>query len=59
VAQLALPRETMRWEWKRSRRSLVQIAVRVIHSGRRTIVRFSDSHRLARQIERALAVLQT
>ena len=59
LAQLALPRETMRWEWKRFRRAFVQIAARVIHSGRRTIVRLADSHRFAGQIERALAILQT
>jgi hypothetical protein len=59
LAQLALSSETMRWEWKRFRRCFVQIAARVIHSGRRTIVRLSDSHRFARQIGRALAVLQT
>lgn len=39
LAQPALPRETMRFEWKRFRRPFVQIVARVIHSGRRTIVR--------------------
>lgn len=59
LAQVVLPRETMRWEWKRFRRSFVQIAARVIQSGRRTIVRFADSHRFAAQIARSIAVLQT
>ena len=58
LAMLALPRETMRWEWKRFRRSFVQIAARVVHSGRQTLVRFADSHRFAGQIAKGIETLQ-
>ena len=45
LAQLALPMETMRWEWKRFRRAFVYCAARVVHTARQTHVRFADSHR--------------
>jgi len=47
LAQLALPLETMRWEWKRFRRAFVYCAARVVHSARQVHVRFADSHRFA------------
>ncbi len=47
LAQLALPQETMRWEWKRFRRAFVYCAARVVHTARQTHVRFADSHRFA------------
>ena len=47
LAQTALPRETMRWEWKRFRRAFVYCAVRVVHASRQTHVRFASSHRFA------------
>jgi hypothetical protein len=47
LAQLALPRETMRWEWKRFRRCFVYCAARVVHTARQTHVRFAGSHRFA------------
>lgn len=59
LAMLALPRESMRWEWKRFRRSFVQIAARVVCSGRQTLVRFADSHRFAGQIAKGIETLQT
>lgn len=59
LAQIALPRETMRWEWKRFRRSFVQIAARVTLSGRRTNVHLAKSHRFAFEIQKAIAILQT
>lgn len=45
LAQTALPRETMRWEWKRFRRAFVYCAARVVHASRQTHVRFASSHR--------------
>ncbi len=59
LAQLELPPEVLRWERKRFRKSFILIAARVIHSGRRTILRLAESHRFARDIERAPAILQT
>jgi hypothetical protein len=47
LAQLALPQETMRWEWKRFRRSFVYCAARVVYTARQVHVRFAESHRFA------------
>ena len=47
LAQLALPLETLRWEWKRFRRCFVYCAARVVHTARQVHVRFADSHRFA------------
>jgi len=57
LAQLALPPETMRWEWKRFRRAFVYCAARVVHSARQVHVRFADSHRFAGAILAAHARL--
>ena len=57
LAQLALPRETMRWEWKRFRRSFVYCAARVVFTARQVHVRFADSHRFAGAILAAHARL--
>ena len=59
LSMLALPIETIRWEWKRFRRSFVYIAARVIHSGRRCILRISDSHRFADDLALGIARLRT
>ena len=57
LAQLALPQETLRWEWKRFRRSFVYCAARVVHTARQVHVRFADSHRFAGAILAAHARL--
>ncbi len=57
LAQIALPRETMRWEWKRFRRAFVYCAARVVHTSRQVHVRFADSHRFAGTILAAHARL--
>jgi hypothetical protein len=57
LAQLALPQETVRWEWKRFRRSFVYCAARVVHTARQVHVRFADSHRFAGAILAAHARL--
>lgn len=58
LAQLALPLETMRWEWKRFRRAFVYCAARVVHTARQVHVRFADSHRFAGAILAAHARLE-
>lgn len=58
LAMLALPKETMRWEWKRFRKAFVYVAARVILSARQRIVRLADSHRFAPLMQRALLRLQ-
>jgi hypothetical protein len=57
LAQLALPLETLRWEWKRFRRSFVYCAARVVYTARQIHVRFADSHRFAGAILAAHARL--
>jgi Transposase DDE domain group 1 len=59
IAQIALPREVVRWEWKRFRRHFVYIAAKVLKSGRRLVVRLSGSHRFLPDILTAHARLQT
>ena len=59
IAQIALPREVVRWEWKRFRRHFVYIAAKVLKSGRRLVVRLSGSHRFLPDLLTAHARLQT
>jgi len=58
LAQLALPRETMRWEWKRFRHAFVYVAARVLRQSRQIHVRIAASHRSAPTIVQAHARLQ-
>ena len=58
IAQLALPAEVMRWEWKRFRRHFVYIAAKVLKMGRRLVVRLAGSHRFLPDILAAHARLQ-
>ncbi len=58
LAQLALPRETMRWEWKRFRHAFVYVAARVLRQSRQIHVRLAMSHRMAPTILLAHARLQ-
>ena len=59
IAQIALPREVVRWEWKRFRRHFVYIAAKVLKKGRRLVVRLAGSHRFLPDILTAHARLQT
>jgi hypothetical protein len=59
LAQLVLPQETIRWKWKRFRRALVYVAVRVTCSGRRTLLKIADSHRFSQLFCKAIVRLQT
>jgi hypothetical protein len=59
IAQLALPSEVVRWEWKRFRRHFVYIAAKVLKSGRRLVVRLAGSHRFLPDILTAHVRLQT
>jgi hypothetical protein len=58
IAQLALPAEVVRWEWKRFRRHFVYIAAKVLKKGRRLIVQLTDSHRYLPEILTAHTRLQ-
>jgi len=59
LAQLALPRETMRWEWKRFRHAFVYVAARVLFQSRQIHVRITSSHRTAATLVQAHVRLQT
>lgn len=58
IAQIALPSEVVRWEWKRFRRHFVYIAAKVLKTGRRLVVRLAGSHRFLSDILTAHARLQ-
>jgi hypothetical protein len=58
IAQLALPSEVVRWEWKRFRRHFVYVAAKVLKKGRRLIVRLAGSHRYLPELLTAHARLQ-
>ena len=47
LSLLALPKESLHWEWKRFRHAFVYVAARVVHRARRVRVRISSSHRFA------------
>lgn len=59
IAQIALPSEVARWEWKRFRRHFVYIAAKVLKLGRSWVVRLAGSHRFLPDILTAHARLQT
>ena len=58
IAQIALPSEVVRWEWKRFRRNFVYIAAKVLKKGRSLVVRLAGSHRFLPDILTAHARLQ-
>ena len=45
IAQLALPDEVVRWEWKRFRQGFVYVVAEVVKRGRQTCTRIHASHR--------------
>lgn len=55
---LALPREALRWHWKRFRRAFVTVGARITMSARQILVRFSTQHRFSATILQALNKLQ-
>jgi len=58
LSLIALPAETVRWEWKRFRHAFVYIAAKVVRIAREAIVRISASHRWAAQFIRATDTLR-
>jgi len=59
IAQLALPNEVVRWEWKRFRQAWVYLAAQVTKRGRQVWIRFSQSHRFTNSLVAAHQRLQT
>jgi len=58
LAQLALPNEVARWEWKRFRHAFVYVAATVIRRARQTWVRLAAAHRYHGEFAQALSRLQ-
>lgn len=58
LAQLVLPEETVRWEWKRFRRAFVEVSAEVIKRSRQLWVRFNESHRFLGSLLEAHQQLQ-
>lgn len=50
IAQLVLPAEVVRWEWKRFRHAFVYLAAEVVKRSRQIWVRFSASHRFLAEL---------
>ena len=59
IAQLVLPDEVVRWEWKRSRRAFVYVVAQVIRSSRQIVIRISAAHRWFASLVAAHQKLQT
>ncbi len=59
IAQLTLPPEVVRWEWKHDRRAFVHLAAEVVHRSRQCWLRFSPAHRFLPTLVAAHAPLQT
>lgn len=59
IALLALPREVVRWGWKRFRNAYVIVAARVILHARQVHVRLAESHRFTGEILQAHEKLRT
>jgi len=50
LSLLALPAETLRWEWKRFRHAFVYVAVKVVTGARSVVARVSESHRFTSEM---------
>jgi hypothetical protein len=59
IAQLVLPTEVVRWEWKRYRKAFVHLAAEVLLRSRQRWLRFSPAHRFLGTLVAAHAQLQT
>lgn len=58
IAQLALPEEVSRWEWKRFRRAFVDLPAQLVRISRQTRIRILGTHRFADLFMEAHAALQ-
>jgi hypothetical protein len=59
LSLLALPRETVHWEWKSFRHAFVYVAAKITHSSRQAVVRLSGSHRFVEHLLIASERLQS
>jgi len=59
IAQLVLPAEVVRWEWKRFRQAYVYLAVQVVRRANQVWLRLNGSHRFTASWVAAHSRLQT
>jgi hypothetical protein len=59
IAQLALPAEVVRWEWKRFRQAFVYVSAEFLRRSRQCWLRFSPAHRFLHLLVDAHVQLQT
>jgi hypothetical protein len=57
LSLLALPRDSLGWEWKRFRQAFVYVAARITQSARYAVVRLSRAHRYRNEIVSAARLL--
>jgi hypothetical protein len=50
LSLLALPAETVRWEWKWFRQAFVHVAAKITHGARRAVVYLAGSHRFVQHL---------
>jgi hypothetical protein len=59
LSLLALPRQTLRWEWKWFRQAFVYVASKITQTGRRCVVYLSEGHRFIEHLLIASQRLQS
>ena len=59
LSLLALPRQTLRWEWKWFRQAFVYVAAKITQTGRRCVVYLSQGHRFIEHLLIASQRLQS
>lgn len=59
LSLLALPKDTVRWEWKTFRHAFVYIAATVARTARQAVVYLADSHRFVEHLVMASQRLQS
>jgi hypothetical protein len=59
LSLLALPRQTLRWEWKWFRQAFVYVAAKITQTGRRCVVYLGEGHRFIEHLLIASQRLQS
>ena len=59
LSLLALPKQTLRWEWKWFRQAFVYVAAKITQTGRRSVVYLAEGHRFIEHLLIASQRLQS
>ena len=59
LSLLALPAESLRWEWKRFRHAFLYVASKVVRTARTAVVQLASSHRFTPDLLAAARRLDT